>query len=61
MHDAGKPASGWHALTHPPGRFLRMAVVQGGVLDGWRGILLAWLAARGVARKYRLLARPPRA
>ena len=32
-------------LLRPVGRFLAMYVVQGGVLDGWRGFLLATLYA----------------
>jgi glycosyltransferase involved in cell wall biosynthesis len=40
------------ALLRPPGRFLRMYVLRRGFLDGWRGFLLASIAAFYVFLKY---------
>ncbi len=42
-------------VTRPLARFLRMICLQGAFLDGWRGILLAWLSALSVFHKYRAL------
>ena len=39
-------------LLHPPFRFLRMYVIQAGVLDGFQGLLLCALSAYGVMLKY---------
>ena len=36
----------------PPARFLRCYLLQAGFLDGWRGLLLASLAAHYVRLKY---------
>jgi glycosyltransferase involved in cell wall biosynthesis len=39
-------------LLRPPARFLRMYVLQFGVLEGWRGAVLCGCAAWGVFLKY---------
>ena len=39
-------------LLRPPVRFLRFYVVKGGFLLGWKGLLLAYLAAHYVRLKY---------
>jgi glycosyltransferase involved in cell wall biosynthesis len=42
-------------LLRPPGRFLRMYLLQGGFLDGGEGLALCGLAAAQVFLKYALL------
>lgn len=42
---AGSPIHAWDLILRPIGRFLSMYVVHAGVLDGWRGFLLAVLYA----------------
>jgi hypothetical protein len=39
-------------LLRPPARFVRMYLLQLGVLDGWRGAVLCGLAAASVFLKY---------
>lgn len=39
-------------LLHPPLRFLRMYVLQAGILDGFQGFVLCSLSAYGVMLKY---------
>jgi len=43
------------ALLLPPWTLLQKLVFRAGWLDGWRGILIAWMAARGVYLKFRKL------
>ncbi len=46
----------WSDLyLRPPLRFLRGFVLKFGWLDGWRGLLIAWLCAKEVSWKYRRL------
>ena len=42
-------------LLAPPWTFLQKLILQGGLLDGYRGFLIAWMAARYVFLKYRKL------
>jgi hypothetical protein len=39
-------------VLRPPARFLVYYLVRGGWLDGWRGLLMAYLAAHYVRLKY---------
>lgn len=39
-------------LVHPPFRFLRMYVLQAGILDGFHGLVLCALSSYGVMLKY---------
>jgi hypothetical protein len=48
----GARASAWDVVLRPPLRFLRMYVLQLGVLDGARGAVLCALAAAQVYLKY---------
>jgi glycosyltransferase involved in cell wall biosynthesis len=58
MHARGKRASPLQLFTHPAVRFLRSYFLKLGFLDGWRGLLVAWLAAWYVGLKYaKLLAK----
>jgi Glycosyl transferase family 2 len=44
-------------LFAPPWTFLQRLVIQLGVLDGWRGWLIAWLSGSYIFSKYRKLGR----
>ncbi len=48
----GRRASPLDLFTHPLVRFLRFYVLKAGFLDGWRGFLMACLAAHYVRLKY---------
>ncbi|MFQ5670464.1 MAG: glycosyltransferase [Acidobacteriota bacterium] len=50
--DAGRRASPWTVFTHTLGRFVRMYLLKGGVLDGGYGLILALLASYSVFLKY---------
>jgi glycosyltransferase involved in cell wall biosynthesis len=52
LHARGRRASGWDLVLHPAARFLRSYVLKRGFLLGWRGLLLACLAAHYVQVKY---------
>jgi glycosyltransferase involved in cell wall biosynthesis len=66
MAARGRRARPIHLITHPLLRFLRGYVFKLGFLDGWRGLLVAFLAAHYVRLKYtrllllqRCAVRPP--
>jgi glycosyltransferase involved in cell wall biosynthesis len=48
----GKRASVWNLVVNPAVRFFRFYVLELGFLEGWRGFLLACLAAHYVRLKY---------
>jgi glycosyltransferase involved in cell wall biosynthesis len=52
MADRGASFSWRAALLRPPARFLRMFVLRRGFLDGWRGFVIATIAAFYVFLKY---------
>jgi glycosyltransferase involved in cell wall biosynthesis len=52
MRDRGRRASFLDLVLRPPVRFLRFYLLKGGFLLGWRGIVLAYLAAHYVRLKY---------
>lgn len=57
LHERGRRASVLDVVVRPRVRFLRFYVLKLGFLEGWRGLLLAQLAAHYVRLKYaRLLA-----
>jgi glycosyltransferase involved in cell wall biosynthesis len=41
LANKGKPISFWSGYTHAWWKFFRLYIIKGGVLDGWRGYLLA--------------------
>ena len=51
-HDRGRRAHAWDLVGRPAWRFLRFYVFRFGFLEGWRGVLLAHLAAHYVRLKY---------
>jgi hypothetical protein len=53
--DRGRNPSIIDLCFRPPLRFLRALILKSGWLDGWRGVLIAWMCAREVALKYRNL------
>ncbi|MEY2982647.1 MAG: hypothetical protein RL562_2874, partial [Planctomycetota bacterium] len=48
----GRRARPLDLLTRPAARFVRFYVLKLGFLDGWRGLLIACLAARYAQLKY---------
>jgi glycosyltransferase involved in cell wall biosynthesis len=49
----------WRAamIVAPPWTFFQKLVFQLGVLDGWRGWLIAWMSAKSIYSKFRKLGR----
>jgi hypothetical protein len=52
LRGKGRRASVLHLLVKPPARFVRMYVLQLGVLDGVRGLIVCTLGATSVFLKY---------
>ncbi len=52
LHERGRRARVSDLVLHPGARFATFYVLKGGFLDGWRGLLLAYLAAHYVRLKY---------
>lgn len=52
LHEAGRRPRLRDLVLRPPARFFVYYVVRGGWRDGWRGLLMAYLAAHYVRIKY---------
>lgn len=52
QHQRGRRTNVMAVLWRPPARFLKMYILQRGILDGARGLVLAGLAAASVLAKY---------
>jgi glycosyltransferase involved in cell wall biosynthesis len=52
LQQRGRRARVSDLVLHPCARFLKFYVLKAGFLDGWRGLLLAYLAAHYVRLKY---------
>jgi len=52
MHAAGRKARYGQLLFNPGWRFFRGYVLRLGCLDGWRGLVHAWMEAQYVREKY---------
>ncbi len=52
LHERGRRARIADLVVRPPWRFLRFYVFAGGWREGWRGLLMAYLAAHYVRLKY---------
>jgi glycosyltransferase involved in cell wall biosynthesis len=52
LHAGGRRARPRDLVLHPAARFVAFYVLKRGFLDGWRGLLLAYLAAHYVRLKY---------
>jgi len=52
MRDAGRRTRVWDLVVRPPWQFFRTYVLQLGMLEGWRGLVLCGLAGVSVYLKY---------
>lgn len=52
MHAQGRRAYWWNLLLNPGWRFFRGYVLRAGFLDGWRGLILAYIEANYVRQKF---------
>lgn len=52
LHNKGKKASLLHVLLNPWVRFVKYYFLKRGFLDGWQGLVMAYLAAQYVRTKY---------
>jgi len=55
MHARGRRARLANLAFNPFWRFLRGYVLRGGFLDGWRGLVFAWVEANYVRQKFLML------
>ena len=51
LYDRGQQPDRLRQLLGPPAAFVRSFIFHAGVLDGYHGFLIAWMAARYVRRK----------
>lgn len=52
LHERGRRAQPLDLLTHSLARFVKSYVLKRGFLDGWRGLLIAYLSAYYAGLKY---------
>lgn len=52
MYEDGKKAGIFNLIVNPLGRFVKYYFLKRGFLDGWRGLVMASLAAQYVRTKY---------
>jgi len=52
MHTQGRRAHLWNLLLNPGWRFFRGYVLRAGFMDGWRGLILAYIEANYVRQKF---------
>ncbi len=52
LHSEGRTVTLWQALARSKATFLRMYFLQGGILDGWVGMVLCWSSGFSVLAKY---------
>ena len=55
MHARGRRAHLWNMLLNPLWRFVRGYLLRAGFLDGWRGLIYAWVEASYVRQKFMML------
>src|SRR5579859_690514 len=55
MHARGRRARLANLVINPFWRFVRGYVLRGGFLDGWRGLVFAWVEANYVRQKFVML------
>lgn len=55
MHARGRRAHWWNLLLNPLWRFVRGYLLRAGFLDGWRGLVFAWVEANYVRQKFIML------
>ncbi|NNE08549.1 MAG: glycosyltransferase family 2 protein [Gemmatimonadetes bacterium] len=49
---AGAGRSIWNLIIRPPSTFIKMYFIRRGILDGWRGLVIAFLSAAHTTLKY---------
>ena len=49
---SGRRARAWDLLLRPPAHLFKALVLKRGLLDGWRGLAVAWLGAAHVQLKW---------
>jgi glycosyltransferase involved in cell wall biosynthesis len=52
LHEEGRRARWVDIALRPPWRFLRFYLLEAGFLEGWRGLVMAYLAAHYVRLRY---------
>jgi len=52
LFERGKRASPFALISHPLARFIRSYFIKLGFLDGWRGVVVAYLSAHYAGLKY---------
>lgn len=52
MHARGRHAHWWNMALNPCWRFVRGYLLRLGFLDGWRGLVYAWIEANYVRQKF---------
>lgn len=52
LHERGRRASVLNVIVNPWVRFVKYYVLKRGFLDGWHGLVMAYLAAQYVRMKY---------
>lgn len=52
LMEEGRSARPWTPWTHAIAAFLKASILKLGLLDGWRGLVAAWMSARYDHRKY---------
>jgi hypothetical protein len=55
MRARGRRAHLWNLLLNPFWRFVRGYLLRGGFIDGWRGLVFAWVEANYVRQKFVML------
>jgi len=55
QHATGRKAHLWNMLLNPLWRFVRGYWLRAGFLDGWRGLIYAWVEANYVRQKFVML------
>jgi len=55
MHQRGRRASALNLVLNPFWRFFRGFVLRAGFLDGWRGLVYAWVEANYTRQKFVML------
>jgi len=55
QHHDSAPVRNWEMIVHPAAKAIKSYFVRGGLLEGWRGMILAGMASYSVWLKYALL------
>jgi len=52
LHASGHRAGWWSLIIRPAFKFIQAYILRAGFLDGWQGLVLAWLSSVYVFTKY---------